>query len=92
VQLEEFPRMLEPGLSPTDPSALATIVVPVLLLHGTRSKPDPWFIDGVRHVAAHVPDTHVREIAGAGHLGPIVEPAAVSTELHRFFSSTQHAA
>jgi pimeloyl-ACP methyl ester carboxylesterase len=55
VQLEEFPRVLEGGPSPTDPSALAKIAVPVLLLHGTRSKPHPWFIDGVRHVAEHVP-------------------------------------
>lgn len=92
VQLEEFPRVLGGGSSPTDPSALATIAVPVLLLHGTRSKPHPWFIDGVRHVAEHVPTAQVREIAGAGHLAPIVEPAAVSNELRRFFSTARHAA
>jgi pimeloyl-ACP methyl ester carboxylesterase len=92
VQLEEFPRVLEGGPSATDPSALANIAVPVLLMHGTRSEPHPWFIDGVRHVAAHVPNAQVREIAGAGHLGPILEPAAVADELHRFFSTARHAA
>lgn len=92
VQLEEFPKVLEGGPSATDPSALARIDVPVLLLHGTRSKPHPWFVDGVRHVAEHVPRTEVREIAGAGHLGPILEPAAVADELRRFFTTARHAA
>jgi pimeloyl-ACP methyl ester carboxylesterase len=92
VQLEEFPKVLEGGPSPTHPAALATIDVPVLLLHGTRSEPHPWFIDGVRHVAAHVPNAQVRAIAGAGHLGPILEPAAVADELHRFFSTARDAA
>jgi pimeloyl-ACP methyl ester carboxylesterase len=92
VQLEEFAKVFESGPSPTDPSALATIDVPVLLLHGTRSKPHPWFVDGVRHVAEHVPSAEVREIARAGHLGPILEPAAVADELRRFFSTARHAA
>jgi pimeloyl-ACP methyl ester carboxylesterase len=92
VQLEEFAKVFEGGPSPTDPSALARIDVPVLLLHGTRSKPHPWFVDGVRHVAEYVPSAEVREIAGAGHLAPILEPAAVADELHRFFSTARHAA
>jgi pimeloyl-ACP methyl ester carboxylesterase len=92
VQLEEFPRVLEGESSPTHPSALTKIEVPVLLMHGTRSQPHPWFLDGVHHVAAHVPNAQVREIAGAGHLGPILEPGAVADELHRFFSTARRAA
>lgn len=42
VQLREFEQLLESEwTSPTDPSELAEITVPVLLLHGTRSIPDP---------------------------------------------------
>ena len=89
VQLREFEQLFESDVSgPTDPSELATIDVPVLLLHGTRSVPDPWFVDSVRHVAAHVDDARVREIEGAGHLGPALEPEAVADELGRFFAAT----
>jgi pimeloyl-ACP methyl ester carboxylesterase len=90
VQLEEFPRVLEGGPSPTDPSALATIAVPVLLLHGARSQPAPWFMDGVHHVAEHVPNAEVRAVPGAGHLGPILKPAAIATEIRRFFAAGRY--
>jgi pimeloyl-ACP methyl ester carboxylesterase len=56
----------------------------VALLQGTRSI--PWFIDGVRHVAAHVPDADLREVNGAGHLGPYLEPAGLAAELTPFFA------
>ena len=72
---------------PTDPLALAQISVPVLVLHGSDTPPR-WITDGVRHVAAHVPAVRVREIAGAGHLAPIVEPELVADELIRFFHAT----
>ena len=89
VQLQEFEQLFESGVSgPTDPSALATIDVPVLLVHGSRSVPDPWFVDSVRHVAAHVDDVRVCEIEGAGHLGPAVESETVADELGRFFAAT----
>jgi pimeloyl-ACP methyl ester carboxylesterase len=87
VQLKEFPQVLASEGSPTDPSALAEVKVPVLLLHGTRSNPHPWFLDGVRHVAEHVAQPRLGEIPGAGHLGPILEPAAVADELRRFFAT-----
>ena len=86
VQLREFPQVFESDwASSTDPSELAKISVPVLLLHGTQTIPDPWFIDSVRHVDEHVADSRMREITGAGHLGPILEPEAVADELKRFF-------
>lgn len=93
VFLQEVQQMRESeSTSPTDPSELSEITVPVLLLHGTRSIPDPWFIDGVRHVAEHVADSDVRKIAGAGHMGPSHEPEAVATELVQFFAEVEELA
>lgn len=89
IQLQEFEQVFESeGTSPTDPSELTKISVPVLLLQGTRSMPDPWMNDSAHHVAEHVADIHVREIADAGHLGPVLEPEAVADELGRFFTAT----
>jgi pimeloyl-ACP methyl ester carboxylesterase len=88
VDLREIQQATESqGPGPTDPSELARITVPVLLLHGSRSALRTWFTDGVRHVAHHVADPHVREITGAGHLGPSVQPEPVARELIRFFAS-----
>lgn len=71
------------GPSPAGPSQLAEVAVPVLLLYGGRTH--PGHIGFLRHVADHVADPVVREIAGAGHYGPHTEPAAVARELVRFF-------
>lgn len=76
------------GSSPTEPSELAKIEMPVLLLHGDRSISDPWFIDGVHHVAEHVADSQVREIDRTGHMGPIHKLEAVADEIIRFFAVT----
>jgi pimeloyl-ACP methyl ester carboxylesterase len=72
------------GPGPTDPSELSKVAVPAALLQGTRSI--PWFVDGVRHVADHVADADVREVDGAGHLGPYLEPDGVAAELTPFFA------
>ncbi len=80
------------GPSPTDPDQLARITAPVLLLQGTRSNPGTWFPDGVAHVAEYVADAVVREIPGAGHLAPYLEPEAVGTELVQFFTEVQQPA
>lgn len=74
------------GAIPTEPSELAKIAAPALLLYGTRSIPDPWFVDGVHHVAEHVADPRVREISDTGHLGPIHKTEAVADEVVRFFA------
>jgi len=71
----------------TDPTELATISVPLLLMHGTRSTPLEWWLDGVHHVSEHARDSHLCEIDGAGHFGPMSEPAAVADELIRFFAA-----
>lgn len=72
--------------SPTDPSVLQQLTVPVLILQGSRSNATwPWFTDSVHHVDDHVADTDVREVAGAGHMGAWVEPESYADELVRFF-------
>lgn len=72
--------------SPTDPSVLQQITVPVLVLQGSQSNAIwPWFTDSVRHVDEHVADSTVREIAGAGHMGAWVEPEPYADELVQFF-------
>lgn len=69
----------------TDPSALAQIAAPVLLLHGGRSNERSWFHAGVRHIAEHVPQATVHEFADLGHLAPMVEPEPIADEIARFF-------
>jgi len=72
--------------SPTDPSVLRQVTAPVLILQGSQSHATwPWFTKSVRHIAGILPDVSVREVAGAGHMGAWVEPAAVAEELIRFF-------
>jgi pimeloyl-ACP methyl ester carboxylesterase len=87
VFLEEVEALdEETGTSPTEAAELAKIAAPVLLLHGDRS--DPWFINGIHHVAEHVTDIQVREIDGTGHMGPIHSPEAVADEVTRFLTAT----
>jgi pimeloyl-ACP methyl ester carboxylesterase len=71
--------------SPTDPSLLASIEVPVLYLRGT-STPTGWYVDGARQVAEHVHDVRTIEITGAGHFAPILHPRPIADELVRFFT------
>jgi pimeloyl-ACP methyl ester carboxylesterase len=69
--------------SPTDPTALATISVPVLVLQGERTTLS-WFDRSIRHLAEHVPDCEIRTVPGAGHAGPRHAPEPVAAELIRF--------
>jgi len=75
---------------PTDPSVLARITMPVLLLRGSEST--PWFADSVRHVARHLAAPRLRVIPGAGHFGPYTAPEPVANELLRFFTREQRSA
>lgn len=89
VQVREFPQFIgAPQPGPTDPGQLAAISAPVMLLQGTRSEPDTWFPDGVRYCADHIPNARIATIEGAGHLGPILEPAAVADAAIAFFAET----
>lgn len=69
--------------SPTDPSVLSRVSVPVLLLRGDST--GSWFVDSVQYVADHLPDAHIREIGGAGHFGPYTKAEVLAGELVTFF-------
>lgn len=85
VQLQEFRQGAQfEGVSATDPSELAEIKVPVLLLHGSRTALRSWFTAGVRHVAENVAEAHVREVEGAGHFGVALAPEPIAAELDSF--------
>jgi pimeloyl-ACP methyl ester carboxylesterase len=76
------------GPSPTDPSVLEQIKAPVLILQGSQAHATwPWFTESVRHIAKHVANPQVREVAGAGHMGAWVEPEPITDELIRFFET-----
>jgi pimeloyl-ACP methyl ester carboxylesterase len=78
----------EDAYSPTDPSLLSQIEVPVLVLEGSEAQSVwPWFSESVRHVADHVPESHVHKVPGAGHMGAWVKPQAYAEELVRFFEN-----
>jgi pimeloyl-ACP methyl ester carboxylesterase len=88
VQLVELAAMAErmpPAV--TEPDQLARIQAPVLLLQGTRSAPTFRFLDGVHYVTEHVPHARVRTIEGAGHLAPLMAPAAVAREIEAFLAA-----
>lgn len=73
--------------SPTDPSVLAEVKAPVLLLRGTATKQGEWFRRGLRFAAEHLPDAQVREIPAIGHLTHQVRPEPLGRELREFFAS-----
>jgi pimeloyl-ACP methyl ester carboxylesterase len=75
-----------PDPSPTDPLELAKVTVPTLILRGSQT-PLGWFADSVRHIAAHVANADVREVRGAGHLGPALRPQPIAEELVRMFTN-----
>ena len=68
----------------TEPSVLAQVRVPVLLLQGTRTP--SWFVDSVRYMERHLADVRVAAVEGGGHMGPVLVPEIVAGELIRFFS------
>jgi pimeloyl-ACP methyl ester carboxylesterase len=76
--------------SPTNPSELAQITAPVLILQGSEAEAVwPWFTESVRYVAKHVPNVSMRKVSGAGHMGAWVKPEHYSEELIRFFSEVR---
>jgi pimeloyl-ACP methyl ester carboxylesterase len=79
--------MKHEGPLPDDPAVLGAISAPVLVLHGSDTK--PFMKAGARHVAVHVPDARVREIRGAGHATPLTHPEALAEALSEFFAPVQ---
>ena len=78
------------GASPDDPAVLGAISTPVLVLHGSDTR--PWFMASARYVADHVPNARIREIPGAGHAAPLTHPKALAEALIEFFSQAQQPA
>jgi pimeloyl-ACP methyl ester carboxylesterase len=73
------------GPTPDDPAVLAAISPPVLVLHGSDSK--PFLSRNVQHVADHVPNARLHLIPGAGHAGNLTQPEALADILAEFFAT-----
>ena len=71
---------------PVDPAWWAHFDMPVLLFQGENSS--PHYKDAVSHVADEVSDARLRQIEGAGHLGPMTHAAAVADDLIAFVSTS----
>ncbi len=76
------------GPTPEDPTVLEAIQAPVLLLHGSDTKPLAA-ARAAQHVADHVPNATVHQIAGAGHAAPLTHPPALAQALAEFFFPAQ---
>ena len=74
------------GPTPDDPAVLAAVSTPVLVLHGSGTK--PFLIASARYVADHVPNARVQAIPGAGHAAPLTHPEALAEALTEFFASS----
>lgn len=79
------------GPAVSDPTVLAHVTVPLLLLHGPGTAMR-WFTDNVRHAAGHVADAQTREVPGVGHCAPVLQPERVAEELARFFETAHQPA
>ncbi|WP_409332412.1 alpha/beta fold hydrolase [Trujillonella humicola] len=69
-----------------DPAVLEEVRFPVLLLRGTDTA--AWFAESVAFVADRLAGSRVRDIAGGGHMAPLLRPAEVARELTDFFDET----
>jgi pimeloyl-ACP methyl ester carboxylesterase len=86
--LDQVRRSGLPRLS--RPEVPSEIRVPTLLLHGERTT--PFFVAAVEDLARRLPDARVAIIAGAGHLGPQLNGAALAAALDPFLSEVTAAA
>ena len=73
-----------------EPALLGAISAPVLVLHGSDTRPS--FTASARHVADHVPDARLHEIPGVGHAAALSHPEALADALTGFFASVQQPA
>lgn len=90
--LNLFAQMMADSEAPAvdDPAVLGTLSAPVLVLHGSSTK--PFFTTSVRYVVDHLPNAQVREIPGAAHAAPLTHPEALAEALTGFFSPAQQPA
>jgi pimeloyl-ACP methyl ester carboxylesterase len=85
--LNHLQQVMEHGDPIADPAVLGAISVPVLVLHGSDTK--PLFAASARAVTDSVPNGRIQEIPGAGHAGPLTHPEALAEALTEFFASAQ---
>jgi pimeloyl-ACP methyl ester carboxylesterase len=88
--LNHLQQVMEQGDPIADPAVLGAISVPVLVLHGSDTK--PLFAASARAVTDRVPNARMQEIPGAGHAGPLTHPEALAEALTEFFSPAQQPA
>lgn len=90
--LNLFQQMLAEDEAPVvdDPAALGTVSAPVLVLHGSGTK--PFFVTSAHHVAEHVPNARIQEIPGVAHAAPLTHPEALAEALTEFFTPAQQPA
>lgn len=90
--LNLFQQMLAEDEAPVvdDPAALGTISAPVLVLHGSDTK--PFFTVSAQHVVDHVPNARMEEIPGVAHAAPVTHPKELAEVLTEFFAPAQQPA
>jgi pimeloyl-ACP methyl ester carboxylesterase len=72
------------GPTPDDPAVLGAISAPVVVVHGSDTKPHD--LAAARHVADHIPNARIHVIPGAGHATPLTHPEVLAEALTEFFS------
>jgi len=88
--LDLLQQDMEHGDPAADPTVLAAISTPVMVLLGSDTK--HFFTVSAQHVADHVPNARIQEIPGAGHAAPLTHPKALAEALTGFFLSAQQPA
>jgi pimeloyl-ACP methyl ester carboxylesterase len=73
-----------------DPDVLGAVSTPVLVLHGSETK--PFWVRSAQHVVDHVTDARLKEIPGAGHFAPLTHPGVLARALDDFFHPLARAA
>ncbi len=73
------------GPMPEDPVVLGAIDAPVLVMHGSETR--PFFTMSAQHVVSNVPDARGHAVSGAGHAGPVTHPGLVAEALMDFFDA-----
>ncbi len=89
VMIENEQHQGYEGPDSTDPTMLARITAPVLVLRSLEGALGTFFADSAQHVAKHVTDPHVHELPDIGHFAPLVAPEPIAKELISFFESVR---
>ena len=86
--LNFFQQQMEyEGPTAADPAVLAATSTPVLVLHGSATK--PYAAASAQYVADHIPNARIHVIPGAGHAAPLTHPEALAEALTEFFAPAQ---